>query len=416
MKTEGSGLFVSKIRSAFENPLLILPLFFTLYALASILIWKKYDWNPSSQINFGMQFVTQNPEQTPKGAVVFLGRPGDLGAGYDGQIFYYYSRMLSDFGLNWPKGFEENIRAPRIGYPLVVSVFGIFGGAWGTVFGMYFLNLAAVLISWFLLRDLCGEKYRIYSSFYLFSPFFLGSYALLVSDAVLAGFLVLTFWLYQKEKWIWFSVCGGLSILVKEQAFFLLFPLGIGSLLDRNFKHSIRILSTLLLPFLWALFLRIQFPSWSPARFTDFFAPLDGFIGYWKEINELGIFSFLNVPDFETGLTLFAKKFSRVPIFLLFLAGLFVFGSGNWKRGIAERLSFFMVLFSVFSAGYVLYWSSYENVSRMFTVSIGFLIFWKLKDDEIRDGAFWIVVGSIFFLFLFKLAFISSTLPYEIWK
>lgn len=413
MKPKGSSLFFSKIRSAFENPLLILPLFFTLYALASILIWKKYDWNPSSQINFGMQFVIQNPEQTPKGAVVFLGRPGDLGAGYDGQIFYYYSRMLSELHLNWPKGFEENIRAPRIGYPLLVSFFGAFG-TWGTVFGMYALNLASIVVSWFLLRDLCGEKLRIYSSLYLFSPFFLGSYALLVSDAVLTGFLVTTFWFYKKEKWLWFSLFGGFSILIKEQAFFLLFPLGIGSLFDRKFKHSIWILSTLLLPFLWGFFLKIQFPNWSPSRFTDFFAPLDGFIGYWKEINEPSVFSFLNVPDFETGLTLFAKKFSRIPIFLLFLAGLFVFGSGNWKRGIAERLSFFLVLFSIFSAGYVLYWSSYENVSRMFTVSIAFLIFWKLEDESIRDFAYWIVVGSIFFLFLFKLAFISATLPYEI--
>lgn len=130
-------LFFSKVRTFFENPFWILPLFITLYALCSLLIWKKYHWNPSSQINFGKQFAVQNIEETPKGAVIFLGRPGDLGAGYDGQIFYYYSRMLTGFHLNWPKGFEENIRAPRIGYPLLVAAFGWFG-TWGTIFGMYF--------------------------------------------------------------------------------------------------------------------------------------------------------------------------------------------------------------------------------------------------------------------------------------
>ncbi|EMY13691.1 hypothetical protein LEP1GSC043_4585 [Leptospira weilii str. Ecochallenge] len=202
--------FFSKTRSLFVNPLLIIPLFILLYAFSSFLIWKKYDWNPSSQINFGMQFVVQNAAETPKGAIVFLGRPGDLGAGYDGQIFYYYSRMLSEFNLNWPKGFEENIRASRIGYPLFVSVFGWFG-TWGTVFGMYFLNLVLVLISWFLLRDLCGEKHRIYSSLYLFSPFLLGSYSLLVCDAVLTGFLVITFWFYKKKTDLVFFVRGNFN-------------------------------------------------------------------------------------------------------------------------------------------------------------------------------------------------------------
>lgn len=405
----------SKIRCLFVNPLFILPLFILLYALSSFLIWKKYDWNPSSQINFGIQFAIQNAAKTPKGAVVFLGRPGDLGAGYDGQIFYYYSRMLSEFNLNWPKGFEENIRASRIGYPLFVSIFGWFG-TWGTVFGMYFLNFILILISWFLLRDLCGERHRIYSSLYLFSPFLLGSYSLLVSDAVLTGFLVITFWFYKKEKWIWFFLFGGISILTKEQALFLLFPLGIESLSKKKWNDAATIASTLFLPLLWAVFLKIQFPNWSPTRFTDFFTPLDGLIGYWKEINRTSIVSFLQVPNFETGLILFAKKFSRVPIFILFTVSLFILSSGNWKKGIAGRLAFFLVMFSVFSAGYVLYWSSYENVSRMFTVSTAFLIFWKLEDDSISDFAYWIVTGSIVFIFLLKLTFISSTLPYEIWK
>ncbi|EMG22467.1 hypothetical protein LEP1GSC150_0644 [Leptospira interrogans serovar Copenhageni str. LT2050] len=52
----------------------------------------------------------------------------------------------------------------------------------------------------------------------------------------------------------------------------------------------------------------------------------------------------------------------------------------------------------------------------MFTVSIAFLIFWKLEDDSVADLLYWIITGSIFLIFLFKLAFVSSILPYEIWK
>ncbi|WP_408611592.1 AZOBR_p60025 family cell surface glycopolymer formation protein [Leptospira ainlahdjerensis] len=405
----------ARIRYQLESPKFVLPFFLILYILSSILIWKKYDWNPSSQINFGMQFVVQNPERTPKSAVIFQSQPGDLGAGYDGQIFYFYSRMLSEFNLEWPKGFEANIRALRIGYPLLISPFGWFG-LWGNVAGMFLVNLILILSSWFLLRNLCGEKYRIGSSLYLFSPFLLGSYALLVSDATLASLLVFVYWLYKKEKWILFSFAGALAILTKEQALFLLFPLGLQSLLERKWKTSFWIASTLTLPILWAFFLKVQIPEWSPTRFADFFAPLDGFAGYWKEINEPSLFSFLHAPDFETKLTLFAKKFSRVPLFLLFLSGLFVLSSGDWRKGLGNRLSFFLVMFSIFSAGYIFYWSSYENVSRMFTVSIVFLIFWKLEDETISDRIYWIVSGCILFLFVFKLAFISRTLQYEIWK
>lgn len=379
------------------------------------MIWKKYGFNPSAQINFGFPFVQQNAERTPPRAVVFLGQPGDSGAGYDGQIFYYYSRMLSEFNLNWPVGFETNIRAPRIGYPLLVAPFGWFG-KWGTVFGMYAVHVCLILFSWILIRDLCGENKRLYSTFYLFSPFLLGSYALLVSDAALCAFLVFAFWSYKKEKTFLFSLTAGTALLIKEQALFLLFPMGIQSLLDRNVRSTFAVLGSLALPIVWGLFLKVQFPEWTPTRFADFFDPLRGFIGYAKEISEPAFYTFLKDADWENGTVLFAKRFSRVPIFLLFLAGLFVSGTGSWKRSPGLRLSFFLVLFSVFSAGYVLYWVSYENVSRMFTVSVPFLIFWKLEDDTISDRPFWILCGAILFLFLFKLSFVSGTLPFILWE
>ncbi|WP_425460700.1 AZOBR_p60025 family cell surface glycopolymer formation protein [Leptospira gomenensis] len=403
------------IRTVSENRNLCAAAFLILYSFSSFLIWKKYGYNPSAQINFGFPFVQQNTERTPRQAVVFLGQPGDSGAGYDGQIFYYYSRMLSEFNLEWPAGFETNIRAPRIGYPLLVAPFGWFG-KWGTVFGMYAVHVCLILASWILIRDLCGKEKRIYSTFYLFSPFLLGSYALLVSDAALCAFLVFTYWSYKREKWFLFSLTAGAALLIKEQALFLLFPMGIQSLLDKNTRFTFSVLGALILPLVWSLFLKIHFPEWTPTRFADFFDPLQGFIGYAKEISETAFYTFLKTADWETGTILFAKRFSRVPIFLLFLTGLYVLKTGSWKLAIGLRFSFFLVLFSVFSAGYVLYWVSYENVSRMFTVSVPFLIFWKLEDDSISDRPFWLVCAAILCLFLFKLSFVSGTLPFLLWE
>src|SRR5690554_4847508 len=102
-------------------------LFIGLYGFTTLAIWKRYDMNPSSMVNFGKEFVVQNQDETPEGVVVLLGEEGDLGGGYDGQIFYYFSRTISSLSLDWPKGFDESYRAPRIGYPFLVSLFGFLG-------------------------------------------------------------------------------------------------------------------------------------------------------------------------------------------------------------------------------------------------------------------------------------------------
>ncbi|WP_425269540.1 hypothetical protein [Leptospira jelokensis] len=116
---------------------LTVSVFLLLWGITSVSYWKKYEWNPSSMVNFGHEFALQNKSETPENVILFKGESGDLGAGYDGQIFYYFSRPLSNFNLNWPKGFDESYRAPRIGYPMLVGIFGLFGKK-SAIFGMYF--------------------------------------------------------------------------------------------------------------------------------------------------------------------------------------------------------------------------------------------------------------------------------------
>ena len=82
---------MSTILRFFEKPYIRYSLFFLVYTITTISIWKKYNYNPTSMINFGMEFAVQNKEKMPDGAVVILGSKDDLGAGYDGQIFYFYS-------------------------------------------------------------------------------------------------------------------------------------------------------------------------------------------------------------------------------------------------------------------------------------------------------------------------------------
>nr|WP_039948857.1 membrane protein [Leptospira fainei] len=394
-----------------ENKNILIALFILMYSVSSLMVWKKYDWNPTAQINFGKEYCDLNSPQVPKGAVVFRGEEGNLGAGYDGQIFYFYSRMISGFALDWPKGFETSVRAPRIGYPLLAAPFGWFG-AYGTIFGMYFLHIFFMIFSFLAIRDLLPNRKKILAVFYLLSPFALGSYILLVSDTILISLLVFTYWAYKKERYALFALLGGLSLLTKEQALFLLFPLGVDSLLKKDFRRSLWILACLVLPGLWNIFLKLKFPEATPTRFAEFFDPLGGIAGYSREIYGLWAGS---VP-LDGGLfRSLAKKFSRFPLLLLFLSGCFLLFRGDWKKGFPFRLGFAITMFSIFSAGYILYWATYENISRMFTVSIPLLILWQAEDDRIAPWHYWGLCGVVLILFFVKIAFIGKPLTHSIW-
>ena len=205
---------MSTILRFFEKPYIRYSLFFLVYTITTISIWKKYNYNPTSMINFGMEFAVQNKEKMPDGAVVILGSKDDLGAGYDGQIFYFYSRTISEWNMKWAKGFDESYRAPRIGYPLLVGIIGFLGKK-ASVFGMYFVNISLFLISYILLRRLLDEDKKILSLFYLLSPFSLGSYAVLVSDSVMVSLVIIAYYFYLEEENMYFVLVASLAILCK---------------------------------------------------------------------------------------------------------------------------------------------------------------------------------------------------------
>jgi hypothetical protein len=383
--------------------------FFLLYALSTFAIWKRYNLNPTSMVNFGHEFALLNASETPKSAIVFKGEEGNLGAGYDGQIFYYFSRPISNFNLNWPKGFDESYRAPRIGYPLLISIFGLFGQKMA-IFGMYFLNISLLFLSYLALRSILEKTYKNLSLLYLLSPFALGSYSVLVSDSVMVSLVVLSYFFFLRKQFIPFSLLAGLAILTKEPALFFLFPLGLKSLIEKDRKATIAVASSLLIPFLWQSYLRFTFPNWSAMRLTDFILPLEGISRYIYEIQDF-LFS-----DGKLELGKFARLLGRFPLLILFSFGLSLSLSKNWKIGWNFRLAMILTLSMVGTAGYYHFWSVYENISRMFTILIPILIFWKNEDKELVTRPIEWMVYTILALFVFKLFFISKPLTSIIWN
>ncbi|MCZ8343431.1 MAG: hypothetical protein O9301_10395 [Leptospira sp.] len=384
---------------------MVLTIFFLLWTVCTLSYWKKYEWNPSSMVNFGKEFANRNKDLTPNNAILFLGEKGDLGAGYDGQIFYYFSVPLSNFSMEWPKGFDESYRAPRIGYPFLIGIFGLFGKSFA-VFGMYFWNLTLILISYFCLRSMLSSDSKRYSIFYLLSPFALGSYYVLVSDSVMVSLLIIAYFLLQRRKYTFFVIVSSLAILTKEPALFFLFPLGLKSLTEKNVKKSVAVAFTLLIPILWHLYLSHKFPNWRATRLTDFILPFEGMITYsetiWRTWNE------------TESLKELARLFSRFPLLILFFMGVILSFTGNLKRGWEFRIAILLTMFMIGTAGYYHFWSVYENVSRMFTLSIPMIIFLKDQDHLAKVGEFFSLVFIILLLFILKAVVISKPLLYQV--
>ena len=397
---------MSKIISILEKSYIRYSLFALVYIVVTTSLWKKYNYNPTSMINFGMEFAIQNKEKMPDGAVVIMGSKDDLGAGYDGQIFYFYSRTISELNMNWPKGFDESYRAPRIGYPLLVGIIGFLGKT-ASVYGMYFVNLSLFLLSYILLRRILDEDKKIFSLFYLLSPFSLGSYAVLVSDSVMVSLVIIAYYFYLEEENLYFVLVASLAILCKEPALFLFFPLGVKAILEKRVPKALLIVSVLAIPIMWHLYLKVTFPNWRATRLTDFILPLEGIITYSKSI----LTSVGTTTDYKE----LARLLSRFPLLVLLVTGTAILFTGNIKRGIEFRLGIALVFFMVSTASFYHFWSVYENVSRMFTLSIPLFILLKNEEEDTKTGSYFFLTFIILILFLVKVIAIQKAQGYTIW-
>jgi hypothetical protein len=378
-----------------------------LYAFVAFSQWKKYEWNPSSMVHFGIEFAEQNRSNTPRGAIVEKGTAGDLGSGYDGQIFYYFSRSVSKWEGEWPKGFDESYRAPRIGFPFLIGLFGLFG-EWSAIFGMYFWNIFLLTLSYLALREILGKEHSYLSWFYILSPFALGSYTVLVSDSVMVSLLILAYFFYSRERWILFILLSSLAILTKEPALFLLFPLGLQVLFQRKWKQVVVVSATLLIPILWHFYLRITFPNWSPTRLADFIQPLEGIYGYF--------YSLFNAMNQGGGFRELARILSRFPLVILLLLGIWTTFQGDWKKTWIFRFALILNFFMISTASYYHFWSVYENISRMFTISIPLMIFLEKEETSKTRLAYLGLSVIILGLFLIRVLWIQKTQEYILWQ
>ncbi|WP_078123967.1 AZOBR_p60025 family cell surface glycopolymer formation protein [Leptospira alexanderi] len=398
---------MQKLESLFrkiDSPLKGLIVLLSLYGFVTLALWSRYGWNPSAMVNFGEEFVKKNEAETPSGVIAFQGKEGDLGAGYDGQIFYYYSRSISNLSLQWPESFDATYRAPRIGYPLLISLWGIFG-TWGNIAGMYVLSISLLYLSYLALRVLLKEKSH-WAILYLVSPFTLASYSVLVSDTIMVSLIVLAIYFYEKENYVLFYVLSGLALVTKEPALFYLFSLGLAALSRKDVKKMLIVGSTLLVPILWQIYLKYTLPNWTPTRLAVFMIPFEGIYKYLMELAA----SFMS----GGGIKQIVRSFSKFPLVLQFLTMFLIPFTGSWKKGTFYKVGFSLVILMIAIANHYHFWSEYINTIRLFIFAIPFYLFIKAEDEEIVDRPFLYLFGLNLILILARLTVLYKVQDYVV--
>ncbi len=401
----------------------IILILFIVYGIATIGHLARYEFNPSSLIRIGHYYARQNPVDTPEGAVILTGNQVNGGNGYDGQIFYYYAQTLLKPGV-WPDGFSKSYRAPRVGYPLLVSPFSLLG-PWSTVFGMVFVQLLLITGGTIALYDILKESgQKKYTLIHVLSPFLLQSYMVLVSDAVMVSLVLMGYWCYRKIQndkggrisiphlagaFLFFS----LSITAKESALFFLFPLGLDALRRISITKIGLMISILIPAVIWQLYLKEVHGILPAGKLSVFLSPFDGLIGLAKE-SGVTLAGAAHSPI--ASLKVISKLSARWVLALLIVFAIGAVFTGDKKRILNKLLpgglGVLLVLFSVIMADHFYFWGIYENISRMFTLMVPAAIIMKGEDSDSRTGGLFALILLLFIMVLLRVIFVTPVFPH----
>ena len=412
-------IIVKTLNSLSIKSMLLLMFFY--YFTSGAAATSPYGFNPTALIHFGNFYIEQNENLTPVNAVRFQGNEQYGGNGYDGQIFYYYARSLFMLGT-WPDGFNNAYRAPRIGYPFLAGIFS-FMGSWGTVFGMIFIQIILLLLSLAALIKILPDDKRYLALFYIFSPFSLQSFVLLVSDSVMVSLVIIGYYFYLKMEdafskisfnetaaFIFFS----LAVLTKESSLFFLFPLGLYALVKKDKKRILLMVLILLPMILWQLYLRHSHGMLPAGVLKIFLSPFNG-IFYLALTTYDMTGDFFRNPGLSS-LMVLMKHSIKWFLFLLIIFSCGVFFSGGIKKLLPLRLGVLITLISVVMADYYYFWGIYENISRMFTVLVPLMILVKGEEGKKRFNLFFGILSLLSLLVFLRIIFLTPAYPYDSYR
>jgi hypothetical protein len=389
----------------------ILSIFAFLMILA-ITIYAKivnYELNLSSLINIWEGFARLNPDYIPKDFVVYKD------GGYDGQFFYILAQFLyNDGSLEFPIVDSFYFRFHRLGLSMVVgSLANIIGWKFYAIICLAMIAFFHVLSS-LTMYSILSTKNKFLFLFYLFSAFSILSTHLLVSDSLLVSFCIISLSLLILENGILAIIAGSvymlLALFVRETSVFVFAPLFLYFLLNKNWKKFIAImipLSIYLCFYFYSRSIPIPEPGTLPLKFIDMVDfPLFGFV---KSFQGFAIFEIRSWIQNSAKIFLFILYM----ILLVNLSQLYkAFQEKNWN------LVFVMLpllpLLSVMTIAEEGYWRNFDNLARMFVLTIPLVIFAKELKEDYKDFGFLPATAILTGFIFIRIVFITKQMTYAI--
>jgi hypothetical protein len=406
----------------------------------SLLVIRKiapYDFNLSALIGIWQGFAELNPEYLPKNFVVF--REG----GYDGQFFFFLSRYIFDAEIqSFPVLDSFYFRFHRIGLSILAGIPGkIFGFSYYPALTLTLL-VGLHLSSFLILEKVLRNKDSRLSMYYLISPYSLVSLILLLSDSLLVSLgIIAIYFLHRSKNLPWLigsSLLLSLTLLVRETSLFIILPLGVWYIFQKDIRRALASILPLLVYGGFLLFtqnLNVENPGTNPLKFRDMTdLPL---VGFWEsfgpeislnpksiltELIKIYLFilyivlgsNLLNLIRSEKEAFL-ASKGTGLQKIVHLISEYFRPGSAFWRdtRSI-QALSAIPILatFGIISIAEVGYWKSFDNLSRMFLLPLPIILILKAKIPGYRDYGFLILSGILFLFVVLRILFITKPMSF----
>ncbi len=377
---------------------------------------SRYEFRPTSLLHFGHYYIEQNAKHVPDGAVRFIGNEENGGNGYDGQIFFFFADTLLTRSA-WPEGFNNAYRAPRVGYPFLVSPFSLLGPA-GTAYGMIIVQIVLLAAAAAALVRMLPHNAKWMAALFVLSPFQLQSFSVLVSDSVMCSLVVIGLLFWREDRllptWVFFS----LALLTKESSLFVLFPLGLTALWRRQWLSAVVVVLVLLPMIGWQFYLSEAHGMLPAKTLGTFLSPLDGLRGVLRETASLvaTLFSQANAAALLALLKHSAKLLLVLALFAALWAAL-PRGERKFKSMVEGTLPFGLaagfITLSILVADYYYFWGIFENVGRMFTLLVPVLILLKSDSPRARTAPFFAVCLVLTGLIWLRLLILSPIFPHD---
>lgn len=381
-----------------SSPFAPIALFLIVVILLTAARIAPYGYRMSALIGMEQQFIDLNPGATFEGIVVFKD------SGYDGQFFYLIARDLFDPSFDEPVLDTYRMRMGRIGMSLLVGLPASLLG-WQSYGLIAFAILQLLQILAFLsLRSMLSEKNRYLALFFLFSPFSYNSSLLLVSDSLMVAVAVLGLAMLEKGGFR-FSTDGedrtdyrsrwtiGATLLlcflvtIRDTALFALAPIGLLFLYRKSLRGVILAALPVLVFLAWMAAVRLleTHPGSNPVHYD---AKLGGpMVGFFQSLNGEAFASIKGA----------AREMSKYLnlLYLLIMVSTFFYIRSLPTAALFSPLVFTAAL-SVFSV--VEYWATFDNVNRMFTLSIPIMALLRDRIPNMRSHGLFLL--SVVFLLL----------------